>query len=263
MNHLRESTILKIRNSHLTFSVFFISSCCLLMVSCSHYYYCPNSNNTPLLSEGEARINIQYAATEAADAIELQSAFAVSKHFGGMVNLIAGGGDDDYAFFGSGNHHGTGKLIEVGAGYFTPINSSPWIFEAYGGVGTGGVKNNFGSSGRANVTFTKWFIQPDIGLKFKGFEFGLSSRFSFVKQKLNTFTLSGEDYHYEDVTHVREHPNSFLWEPGVVLRVGGEKLLFQLQYTSSINITNPELVQGKGIFNMGFSIPIKYRTATK
>jgi hypothetical protein len=233
------------------------------MVSCTHYFYCPNSNNTPLLSEREARVNIQYAATEAADAIELQSAFAVSKHFGGMVNFIAGGGDDDLALFGSAGHKGNGKLIEAGAGYFSPIKSSPWIFEAYGGVGTGGIKNNFGSSGRANVTFTKWFVQPDFGLKVKGFEFGLSSRFSFVKHKINLFTLSSDEYNYSDLTHIREHPNSFLWEPGVVLRVGGKNILFQLQYTFSMNITNPEFIQEKGIFNMGFSIPIKYLPTTQ
>src|SRR5690348_4057059 len=74
---------------------------CMLLVSCSHYYYCPNSNNTPLLAENEAKINIQYAVTDAVDAIELQSAFAVSKHLGGMINFIAGGGDDHLAFFGS------------------------------------------------------------------------------------------------------------------------------------------------------------------
>lgn len=263
MNHFRVSTILKFRNSHLAFCGFLITCFSMLLISCSHYYYCPNSNNTPLLREGEAKINIQYAAMESASAFELQSAFAVSKHFGGMVNLIAGGGDDDHALFGPSGHDGNGKLIEVGAGYFTPIKSSPWIFEVFGGVGTGGIKNNFGSSGQANVTFTKWFIQPDIGVKYKGVEFGVSSRFGFVNHKLTELSLSSDYYQYEDVIHVREHPNSFLWEPGVVLRLGGKNLLFQLQYTASINISNPELVQENHIFNMGFSIPITYRTATK
>jgi len=233
-------------------------TCSMLFLSCSHYYYGPNSSNTPLLSEKEAKLNIQYAAADAFKAFEVQSAFAVSKHFGGMINFIAGGENDNNSWFVSDGDKGSAKYIEVGAGYFTPVNHTPWIFETYGGIGTGGIKNNFGSQGRANVTFTKLFLQPNFGVKTKGFEFGLSSRFSFVNHNLDFSTIPKEDM---DLRNILEHPDSFLWEPGIVMRAGGKNFLVQIQYTSSLNITNPDLVQEPGIFNIGFCIPIHYTTS--
>lgn len=60
---------------------------------------------------------------------------------------------------------------------------------------------------------------------------------------------------------ILDHPNSFLWEPGIVLRAGAKDFLVQIQYTASLNITNPDLVQQHGIFNIGFFIPIHYSTS--
>lgn len=231
---------------------FLLATYLLALSSCTHYYYGPNSSNTPLLSENEAKINAQIAVSDEFSAFELQSAFAVSKHFGGMINFIKGGGDDDNSLYPDGDE-GKATYIEAGAGYFTAIRNSPFIFETYGGVGTGGISNNFGAQGRANVVFTKFFAQPNLGIKVKGFEFGLSSRFSYVQHKLKYSTTSNND-----VNHLEEHPKSFLWEPGIVLRAGGKNFLVQLQYTASTNITNPDLVQEKGIFNFGFCLPIRY-----
>lgn len=234
---------------------FLMIICCMFFLSCSHYYYCPNSNNTPLLGEDEAKINLQFASADAIKAVEVQSAFAVSKHFGGMINAIAGGGNDDDDLFAPDGDKGSGKYIEVAAGYFTPLNQTPWIFETYAGAGTGGIKNNFGSEGQANVTFTKLFIQPNFGYKTKGFEFGLSSRFSLVNHKLKYSTRPQDDM---DLLTIMGHPNSFLWEPGIVVRAGAKDFLVQIQYTASLNINNPDLVQQHGIFNIGFCIPIYF-----
>ncbi len=258
MNRIQLNAILGKISTHCTCYRFLVITYSMLFLSCSHYYYGPNSNNTPLLSEKEAKLNMQFAAADAFKAFEFQSAFAVSKHFGGMINFIAGGENDNDALFGSDGDKGSAKYIEVGAGYFRPLGQTPWIFETYGGIGTGVIKNNFGSQGRANVTFSKLFIQPNLGVKVKGFEFGLSSRFSLVHHKLKYSTIPEED---QDLLNLLEHPNSFLWEPGMVMRAGGKNFLVQLQYTYSFNITNPDLVQEPGIFNIGFCIPIHYTTS--
>lgn len=258
MNQLQRNTILEEIFQNYPGFKFLMIICCMFFLSCSHYYYCPNSNNTPLLGEDEAKINLQFASADAIKAFELQSAFAVSNHFGGMINFIAGGGNDDDDFFAPDGDKGSGKYMEVGAGYFTPLNHTPWIFETYAGAGTGGIKNNFGSDGQANVTFTKLFLQPNFGVKVKGFEFGLSSRFSLVNHKLKYSTRPQED---PDLRNILEHPNSLLWEPGIVLRAGVKNFLVQIQYTSSLNITNPDLVQQHGILNIGFCLPIHYSTS--
>lgn len=258
MNHIELSGIPLKMSRHCIYYILLVISCSMVFLSCSHYYYCPNSNNTPLLSEEEAKINLQFASADAIKAFEMQSAFAVSKHFGGMINFAVGGGNDDDAIFGSDGDKGNGKYMEAGVGYFTPVNNSPWIFETYAGVGTGRIKNNFGSDGQANISFTKLFIQPNFGYKVKGFEFGLSSRFSLVNHKLKYTTRPQEDM---DLRNIQDHPNSFLWEPGFVLRAGAKDFLVQIQYTASLNITNPDLVQQHGIFNIGFCLPIHYTTS--
>ena len=64
-------------------------------MSCARYYYAPNSANIPLLSEKEAKINAQYATGTVSHGFEFQSAFAISPHFGGMINTMLGGSNND------------------------------------------------------------------------------------------------------------------------------------------------------------------------
>jgi len=235
-----------------------------LFTSCARYYYAPNSSNIPLLSEKEAKINVQYATGTISQGFECQSAFAISPHFGGMINTMIGGSkDNDYGFGTSGKTHT--KFIEAGGGYFTPIKSTSLVFETYGGIGTGGVENIYTGKGSSKVRFTKLFVQPTIGVKLKGFEFGLSSRLNWTKHKLvNTFgSLTTDDN--SDLDDYSKHPESFLWEPALVLRFGCKKFMAQFQYTSSVNLTNPDFqfLQEQGYLTIGFSIPIKYKTTTE
>ena len=66
----------------------------------------------------------------------------------------------------------------------------------------------------------------------------------------------------KDFFKISKQPEFFLWEPGMVLRVGGEKFMAQLQYTASVNLTNHDLAykEETGYFSVGFSIPIHYKT---
>ncbi len=230
-------------------------------ISCSHYYYGPNSNNTPLLKEKEAKLNLQYAATTEFEAFEVQSAAAISKHTGVMLNYITGGGNDNNDFFGSNGESGHAHEFEFGAGYFTPIKNTALVFETFGGMGFGAINNTHYRSELSKVKFTKYFIQPEIGVRKNGFEFGFSSRFSFVNQTLDfsSVTSDNNDDAFDDLIYLKERPGSFLWEPGIVLRAGGQKFLVQVQYTWSTNINNPEMKQEHGIFNIGFCIPIDYQ----
>ena len=231
-------------------------------MSCARYYYAPNSANIPLLSEREAKINAQYAAGTVSKGFECQSAFAISPHFGGMINTMIGGSNYDEFEFNSGETRT--KYIEIGPGYFTPIHGTSLVFETYGGIGTGGVKNKYYSGGDSKVRFTKLFVQPSIGVKRKGFEFGISSRVSWIQQKLASSSVSETHPEYPTLFDISKHPESFLWEPGLVLRFGGEKFLAQLQYTHSANLTNPDIDYNEetGYFTIGFSIPITYKTPT-
>jgi len=233
--------------------------CSFLFTSCARYYYAPNSVNIPLLSEKEAKINVQYATGSVSEAFECQSAFAVSKHFGGMINTMLGSSKNDYDLSTANTNL---SYIDIGAGYFTPINSTSFIFEAYGGIGTGGVRNDY-APGNSRVHFTKLFLQPNIGIKVKGFELAFSPRLSWVKHNVVSYSDGMDNYDFQFLDYLSNHPYSFLIEPGAVIRAGGKNFMAQLQYTGSINLTHPDnqYKQEQGYFAIGFSIPIHYKTA--
>ena len=61
--------------------------------SCTHYYYGPNSANVPLLEKkGDARIAAGIAGADETTGFEMQTSYAFSNHFGGMINLYKIGG---------------------------------------------------------------------------------------------------------------------------------------------------------------------------
>jgi hypothetical protein len=211
------------------------------------------------LEEKEAKINAQYLAGVLSDGFECQSAFAITSHFGGMVNMMVNEGNEENLFYES-EAKTNMSFIEIGAGYFTPIKSTSLIFETYGGIGTGGVRNEY-DPGNSTVRFTKLFIQPNLGVKIKYFEFGISSRMSWANHRVISSVPPESSYFYE-LEFIKNKPVSFLWEPGAVLRAGGKKFMVQLQYTGSVNLNHPEdsFTQEQGYFAIGFSIPIQYKT---
>ena len=237
--------------------IYLFSAFSFLFTSCARYYYAPNSVNIPLLSEKEAQINAQFLGGVISDGVECQSAFAITSHFGGMVNMMVNGGNDDDLFYES-EAKTNMSFIEIGAGYFTPIKSTSLVFETYGGIGTGGVRNNY-DPGNSNVKFTKLFIQPNIGVKNKHIAFGISSRMSWTKHNVIT-TVPLENSSFYELENLKNNPVSIFWEPGVVIRAGGEKFKVQLQYTASVNLSNSEdaITQEEGYFAFGFNIPIQY-----
>ena len=227
------------------------------MPSCTHYYYGPNSANLVLLNEKELKINGGFAASDEFNAFEVQSAIAVTPRFAIMANGIIGGGQEDEEL-SEGNDSGSAQYGEVGIGYFKPLESETYRFEIFGGLGFGGVENNYDINEASKVTFSKYFIQPGFGFRDDHFEWGFASRFSYVQHKLvsSNVTTTNNPEDFEDILQLGEEPNSFLWEPGFVFRFGGPKIKGQIQYTYSLNLTNPQLQQERGILNAGISIPV-------
>jgi hypothetical protein len=238
-------------------------------ISCSRYYYAPNSNNIPLLSEKEAKINAQYAIGSLSNGLEIQSAFAITPHFGAMINTMVASGTQKNRSYSSGLSSTTNKtstkFIEIGGGYFTPVKSTSLLFETYAGIGTGGVKNYYSGKGSSKVNFLKVFVQPTIGVKLKGFEFGVSSRLSWINQNVVSISGAQSNGFYNDLDNISKYPKSFLWEPSLVLRLGGRNFMVQIQQTVSKNLTNPDQqwLQESGYFTIGFTIPVKYQTVAQ
>ena len=242
--------------------IYLFSTFSFLFTSCARYYYAPNSVNIPLLAEKEAKINAQYIGGYISDGFECQSAFAITSHFGGMVNMMVNEGNEENLFYES-EEKTNMSFIEIGAGYFTPVKSTSLVFETYGGIGTGGVRNDH-DPGNSKVRFTKLFIQPNIGVKSQYVELGISSRMSWTQHRVLT-TLPLDNPYFYELENIKNNPSSIFWEPGVVLRAGGKKFKIQLQYTASVNLSNSEdaITQEESYFAIGFNIPIQYTPKTQ
>lgn len=221
----------------------------IFFTGCNPIYYTPNSHNVPLLSQaGEATLT----AAGNPDQVEFQGAYAINDHFA----LQAQGGlfipaDDD-----NGNG-GSGKFLEIGAGYLHPIRSN-WVFEGYGLLGFGGVENHFRYDspgpttpivGDLTASILRWGIQPNFGYKSRHFSAAVSTRLVNLLYR----NIEG-DLVFENVGQVpflEENNSYFLFEPALTLRGGFQKVKLQLQLGVSYNITDPEFFQEDNFLTFG------------
>ncbi len=216
-----------------------------LLSSCSHSYYLPNIHNVPLFKEKEeARISLNSSGGNTISAFELQSAYAITNHIGVMLNYMSakGGSESPGSNFGKGNYY------ETAVGYYKPINKQ-FVFEIYGGGGISSQHHQYintyigGNSytGTSDLSFTKLFIQPAIGLTTKAIDIALSARLSNLSfYNINNQINTGSSY-YNDVAQIANNKSSMLFEPALTIRAGWKNIKLQLQIQSSNNWSNPNL----------------------
>jgi hypothetical protein len=237
--------------------------------SCSHYYYVPNSANIPLLKEkNDMRISAGYSGGETFEGADIQFAYAVSPSIGIMANGLFGGKTEEDAY--GAKQSGKGSFGEVGIGYYKPFSPKKlFVFEVYGGAGTGVTNHEYGNSNAtAKVGATKFFIQPSIGYTSKKgrFEFAMASRFSGVNLKVKEeFNVPHDADNYSDyytgLEYVRQHPFSMMWEPSFRISVGSKDVKFYFSYTHSFNLTNSLLAQE--LYNASIGMRLTVNTGKK
>ena len=226
----------------------------LTLAGCSPKYYTPNTQNVPLLSEkGETSLTLSGNVNQ----IEFQAAYAISEGFA----LMANGGLFIPADQDNGNG-GSGKFMELGAGYFKPIDEN-FVFETYGIIGFGSVENHLPStmsaypmtSGDISANVFRYGIQPNFGYKSKQFSAAISSRLV----NLNYNKIEG-DLFFEDenqVDYLKSNNSNLLLEPALTLRGGFEKFKIQLQYGYSFNLSQSDFRQDSSYFTVGLNYNFK------
>ena len=245
-------------------------SAMMLMTSCQHIYYAPNTANSPLLKEkGETRINGLYShgGDSEYDGAELQFAHAFSKNIAVMANGFTASKSeyvDEYSGGNGNTETGKGSYLELAAGYFKTFDKGKkWVFEIYGGYGSGTVKNSYGSNEQSTVGFGKFLIQPSIGFKSDYFEFALVPKLSFVnwKVKQHSVTYNINQDNLDELNSINADPGFMTFEPSIIIRGGARALKAQLSLTLS-NYRAFTMLYSEGLtesanLSLGISVNIK------
>ncbi len=217
----------------------------LLFPGCISLYYAPNSQNVPMFkekNETEASLAFQFGTLTVGCDADL--AYSFTNHFGIMANYNHWSAKKRSMLPNSdAEFHISGKsdLIEMGAGYFLPFKDR-FVFEAYGGGGWGGVKNEYESQGESRLSYNRYFIQPSCSYYNKKVSLAFSMRLSGIDYRRITFDPGIDFFDSYDLEYIIDNPFSLYLEPAFTFRVGGEKLKFQFQVVVSDNLNTPDLI---------------------
>ncbi|RYD72362.1 MAG: hypothetical protein EOP53_22060 [Sphingobacteriales bacterium] len=223
----------------------------LLQSSCNtpRYVYSPAAHNVPMLTQkGDSKLGVLYSSNSGgdddiinfgpsrSDGIDVQAAYAVSNHWAMMFNYFyrhEKNGDDFNSTPALIRYNR--NLTELGAGYFTSINSNKSVFfHAYAGAGAGkfkfkdyqinGTTLQYRNFHQADVF--KFFLQPAIMYQYKKISsVAVSSRFSILNYtNIKTNYDSSQLALYELAT-LKNGPVVF-WEPAFVYAQGLKKFPF-------------------------------------
>jgi len=236
------------------YTTIFIFMLSALLMGCNPKFYSPNTQNVPLISEkGETNLTLSGNGNQ----VEFQGAYGVTDAFAIQVN----GGLFIPSDLDNGDG-GSGKFIEFGGGYYTPV-ANYFVFETYGLIGFGGVENHFPSTSGANpssqgdvsANIFRFGIQPGFGYKSKYFSAAVSTR--LVNLMYNNIEgdliFDGEN----QIDYLENNKSNFLLEPALTLRGGMEKLKLQLQIGYSLNLSNTDFRQDKTMLTLGLNFNFK------
>lgn len=240
-----------------------ISAVLLLCGSCSypHMYHSPNMMSVPMFKKG-GEVSIIPAASFGTvnTSFEMQAAFSLPAHIALGANYMTGGKDNSKDYYEDFSKY---NYFEGFAGYYTSFNKNG-VFEIYAGYGEGGQKHTFAyndwdwgggdwvQDGTAEMKFSGFFIQPDIGIRNEIIEGAFSLRLSKIDFKEVSF--QNTVYRLDELHNLDINRTSWLIEPGFTFRAGHDPVKFHLQFLFSPNLSNPDQEFEHFRFNMGIDI---------
>lgn len=220
------------------------------MISCSIEYY-PTTYNVPLFTGME---QFEATASYGNGGFGGQIAYAPINHFGFIATGSFVDKDESNFFFNNGGTE-DGNLDpdfhkhlfgEAGLGYFTGMGSKG-SFEIYGGYGRGrteGFNEDFDTD-YDKATYSKFFLQPEIGITNHIFEGAFISRLSAVDMKSNV-------NNYQTF--------AVFFEPGFVFKVGYKyvKYYTQIGFSVPMFMDQEDLKYDYSIFNVSVGLNFSF-----
>lgn len=224
--------------------------------------YSPSMQNVPLLQEKH-----EVAATVGLN--DLQGAFAVTDHFGVMLNGYFNNGTTSYTdpYTWSSTERKSAH-VEAGAGVFKKLNDNSTV-EIFGGGGYGNssIKELFRDSLNAipslrnsySANLIRFFIQPAIGYTVENFDVAFSTRILFQKYTdPSIYGYSPVDLYDNKLLDLDKQVFAFI-EPAITMRFGYKYIKFHAQAILSYKYNTTPLNYMPIIINVGFHLDLSKR----
>jgi hypothetical protein len=229
--------------------------------SCSPVVYSTTGHVVPLFREkGEATLSGGYATSNDGEGFHVQAAGAVSDKWALITSVYAMSEKSSDRWAG----HGT--YFEVGTGRFGSFGTNnTFIYETFAGIGFAGIKNTYQNSS-LDVNFMKPFIQPSVGISQKWLDVALTPRFGVVSYTHHDIQTSDAAYRTAAENYFADQKTTFVFEPGLTLRVGAKNLKLQLQYnisTFSYHAEDANSNSNPSINNQYVGIGLHYLLSTR
>jgi hypothetical protein len=236
----------------------------ILVTSCSipHYYYSSNIQNAPLFKQKNEFTGMVAGSAGAENQfLELQAGYALPAHIALMANFYTGGKNSSTNTY---TDYSKNLYFEPALGYYTSL-SNILVFEVFGGYGMGSESHVFAHNdymsgtgwqwvpdGDAQLSYSKLFVQPDIGIKKEWFEAAISARFTILNfDKVN---FQNTVSHFDELNFLQKNTSSMLFEPAITFRAGGRSVKGEIQLGLSRNLTNENLRFEKVRFSAGLRV---------
>jgi hypothetical protein len=125
-------------------------------------------------------------------------------------------------------------------------------------LGSGKVVNHH-CTGSSTIKNNLFYIQPAISASSakRTLEFAVVSRPTGVNFKVTdtSFNTAREPYNKSQLQTLQNKPFHIIWEPGFVFRFGWQKVLFEVGYSYSEDLSNSSLNISDYTFSFGTSLP--------
>jgi hypothetical protein len=233
----------------------------VLLTSCSfpHFYYSPNVQNVPMFTEKTVFSgDIAGSVGVVNNSFEIQAGLSLPGHVALTANYMTGGTKH---FRDNISDLSKVSYFEGTTGFYTSFKEYG-VFEVYGGYGKGSQNHTFVykeyggqliwtwvPDGTANLSFSKIFIQPDIGIKTEWMEGAFSCRLS--KLNFNDIEINNTAYRLDELNTLKQNSAPWLLEPAFTFRGGLKSVKIQIQVVYAGNLSNPDLLFEKLRFNVG------------
>lgn len=239
-----------------------------LFVACGPVLYSNVGQNVPLFQEkGEFSGQVSYSGSNGAwtaDGIGIQGAYSVSDKVALISSFYSMKGDE---LEEDNEWEGNGSYFELGGGLYGGNSKKKFLYEAFAGLGTGGIKNQsvINAGEFINVRYLKPFIQPSFAFSTRYFDLALTPRVAYLSYtSKDDFNILQDGEQVNPSEYFNNNDKKFLFEPGIMIRGGlpGVKLEFQYNYSTLGGQLDNNLVNS-GFFSLGLRVLISNRFVPK